>query len=284
MSNQRVPIFYINLASRPDRRQYMEDHLRERGLTATRIDAVPAASLGPDDFNRIRRPWGMTLRPAELACSLSHQLVWRTIVDQNLPAALVLEDDAVLSRRKAEFLDALGPTLPDGIDILKVETGGWNVRLSVNKPVMIGSFEARRLLATHVGASGYILSRDMAECILKDRHSFDEPIDNYLFSRNSALLQRHGVYQLTPAIATQLVYVTHDDTAGQSDLEHLRSTAIERDLDAFKKHRDRERHKATLREMRYLWRELPGLMARGRSIPFADPETPVINPHVESHR
>ena len=66
--------FYINLASRPDRKQHVESQLNTIGITAGR-------------FNAIKLPNGA------LGCSMSHLKCLETAKQQGWPHLLIVEDD-----------------------------------------------------------------------------------------------------------------------------------------------------------------------------------------------
>ena len=67
-------IFYINLESRPDRRNYFENQMKLVGLTATR-------------FNAIKHPIGA------IGCSMSHLELLKFAKINNLDHILIMEDD-----------------------------------------------------------------------------------------------------------------------------------------------------------------------------------------------
>ena len=66
--------FYINLASRPDRKQYVEEQLKIMGINAQR-------------FNAIKLPNGA------LGCSISHLKCLEIAKENNWPHLLIVEDD-----------------------------------------------------------------------------------------------------------------------------------------------------------------------------------------------
>jgi GR25 family glycosyltransferase involved in LPS biosynthesis len=66
--------FYINLASRPDRKQHVEEQLNILGINAER-------------FNAIKLPNGA------LGCSMSHLKCLETAKQNNWPHLLIVEDD-----------------------------------------------------------------------------------------------------------------------------------------------------------------------------------------------
>jgi GR25 family glycosyltransferase involved in LPS biosynthesis len=66
--------FYINLASRPDRKQHVEEQLKILGINAER-------------FNAIKLPNGA------LGCSMSHLKCLETAKENSWPHLLIIEDD-----------------------------------------------------------------------------------------------------------------------------------------------------------------------------------------------
>ena len=66
--------FYINLASRPDRKQHVEEQLKIMGIQAERFNAIKLAN-------------------GALGCSLSHLKCLETAKENNWSHLLVVEDD-----------------------------------------------------------------------------------------------------------------------------------------------------------------------------------------------
>ena len=50
------------------------------------------------DFNRSRKLYGKTITAGEVGCTLSHRKIYKQIVDDNIPYALLLEDDMAIQR------------------------------------------------------------------------------------------------------------------------------------------------------------------------------------------
>ena len=66
--------FYINLASRPDRKQHVEEQLKIMGIPAQRFNAIKLAN-------------------GAVGCSMSHLKCLETAKENNWPHLLVIEDD-----------------------------------------------------------------------------------------------------------------------------------------------------------------------------------------------
>src|SRR5207249_2273941 len=99
-----LPVFYINVASRLDRRRFMEAQFASLGLSAERIEAATPSEISEPD----RRAWcdpsrATWMTEGEFACNLSHLRAWALILERGLTHALILEDDAVLSASLPRF-------------------------------------------------------------------------------------------------------------------------------------------------------------------------------------
>jgi glycosyl transferase, family 25 len=99
-----LPVVVINLPHRTDRWQAVSRRMSEAGLTRLiRAPAVEGARLAgaqiaallssSDAIHDAPRSHLTLTRPA-VGCFLSHLAIWQWIIGENLPRALVLEDDA----------------------------------------------------------------------------------------------------------------------------------------------------------------------------------------------
>lgn len=119
--NTNLPrIVVINLQSSTNRRQAMEAHLQELGLTPTFFDAVDGRKLAEEavasvyDHERAKTThWGELTR-GEIGCALSHRGVWTNLVASGDAGWLVLEDDAVLARDVPSWLGKIPSMVRDG--------------------------------------------------------------------------------------------------------------------------------------------------------------------------
>lgn len=99
-----TPCFVINLDRRPDRWSLAKQRLRQAGFTnVRRISGVDG-----QDPEALRQGWeelgnpaflpqdkDFALRPGKQGCFLSHVKTWKQIRDEQLPYALIFEDDIV---------------------------------------------------------------------------------------------------------------------------------------------------------------------------------------------
>lgn len=215
-----LPIFYINLSSRPDRREHVESQLGALGLTGTRIAAVTAAECG--DIA------GARLSPAELGCSRSHQKVWRLMLEQNISAALILEDDVLLSQQLPAVLD--DPNLLDGVDAIQMETRQTSAMIGRLVPSKAAGIGRGRLMSSSMGSAAYIMTRALAERLVVHPQVDALPLDTLLFGRPGSLFYQARIFQSVPALAIQLDQTVNGrQGAGRSDLDDRRGMFSSRD-------------------------------------------------------
>lgn len=271
--SDRIPVYYINLVSRTDRRDFMESQFARLGIPAERIEAVLRDQIPAEAITMARRPDGtLPIGLEEMACTLSHFAAWQRAIDAGADACAVFEDDGVIARELPRFLLELGPTLPSGVDLLKLETFQQPVRLG-RKALVLGDFEARRLTSTHFGACGYVIARNLAQELISTMPLVPLPIDDYIFALHGHLLRTRGIYQSMPAFAVQLQLVHHSST-DTADLARS-------DLDAARI--DKHRHRPYVRPPRLqrmrqnltrAWRELKAFGLDALSprtvVPFAE--------------
>ena len=129
-----IPIVYINLESRTDRREHMESQLASYGLEATRFNAVANPGFGI---------WG---------CGQSHLAVLKMAQSNGWPQVWILEDDFVFLLSPDEIREQLA-TLPD----FDVFMAAYNMRESsalVDEPEHADKFCRVRYAHT---ASSYMI-------------------------------------------------------------------------------------------------------------------------------
>ncbi len=94
------PVFCISLARAKERREAMRARLNNLGTQYEFVDAVDGATMDAALYesrlrqDKFRRKFGRDMLPGEIGCYLSHYNLWRRIVGEKIPCALVLEDDA----------------------------------------------------------------------------------------------------------------------------------------------------------------------------------------------
>ena len=94
--------FVINLDKNPERLEFMCEQFARLGLEVERFRAHYGKAFTREELrryhSRIRSfiAFQKKMEPPKVAVALSHSEVYQTILDRNLPYALVLEDDIIL--------------------------------------------------------------------------------------------------------------------------------------------------------------------------------------------
>jgi glycosyl transferase family 25 len=162
-------IFIISLKHSAERRALMTARLNELKLPHAFFDAVDGAALDPDtspDYDGLRRRlfFGRDLTRGEIGCTLSHRAVLQKIVDENIPHALILEDDA---RMKDDLPGVLSALMADkNWDMVRFLGRPKTLRDMRDIRPLCGPYSLTRAFGTPGGAYAYLVTRDAAARLL----------------------------------------------------------------------------------------------------------------------
>lgn len=214
-------IFLINLDRDTDRRALMVSQLASLGMDFEIVPAVYGAAMSMEErdrhYNDRKARWrgSRSLTSAEIGCALSHIGVYRAMIDRNITAALILEDDVHLSadlpRFLSEYEDALDVQRKD-VCLLSSPAEGdesaADVRLLVD-----GRY---RKLPYKAGweTSSYILTQAAARALLEELYPVAQVADDW---RRMQRYRVVDVFIVAPALAMQQRLQFVSSTA--SDLE-----------------------------------------------------------------
>lgn len=113
--NPSINVYYINLDDNGSRRYHIENTLRQYGFTnVVRISAIDTRNtdninlvkdyIKPEAYNTLvnnittgKRRSHRELTKGAIGCYLSHLKTYRKIVDENIPYAIIFEDDCSFS-------------------------------------------------------------------------------------------------------------------------------------------------------------------------------------------
>ena len=136
-----MKIFLINLDKRADRLAFVQSQLDAIQLPFERIAAVYGADLTVEqqalfDQKRFVLEQKKAAVPGEIGCAMSHRGIWQQMVQQQLPYALILEDDIHINSKLAAFL--ADKTHYQDFDFLN---------LSANEPYAVAATAQQALIA-----------------------------------------------------------------------------------------------------------------------------------------
>ena len=170
---QPLPIYVVSLERATARRANIKRQLA--GYNYTFFNAIDGWNLTESERQLVDRYIiAHSLKPTESACYLSHMGVWRTIIDQHLPYALIFEDDIVLRKRFRSLL----PKFFEVITYDLVYFGHCFEQRNGTLLHTINSFEIRRSVKPRC-IHAYIISQHGASTFLDylNAHKTRIPID-----------------------------------------------------------------------------------------------------------
>lgn len=187
----------INLPDSKDRLKFQEEQLKRLGLDYEIIRAVSTHYVHEQVHYHLVLGWKRPLLRSEVACYFSHHKIWQLIVKRNKPA-LILEDDALLSRYMPGLLDALeGRT---DCDIVNLEVRSSNKTVGKKPQNLLGDYKLLPLYQDKQGAAGYVIWPSGARLLLEKARTLSPgPADEFI--ANTYELRK---YQLEPAAVIQL--------------------------------------------------------------------------------
>jgi len=175
-----LPIYYINLASDVLRRERMEMELERIQLDGRRLEAIRWTALSDKEQHELysadlnQKQFHLPLVAGEKGCYASHIKAWRTLLDSEYQAMVVLEDDVRFDDRLPSVLNAINDLkLP--WDMIKL-IGREREKVRAQRDLIPGISLVEYARVPSLTA-GYVISRAGAKKLLTSRLPFGRPID-----------------------------------------------------------------------------------------------------------
>lgn len=170
--------FVINLDGSPERLAHIRAELERADIPFVRAPGVRGsdmhASLKPwffDESGRLASP----MKAGEIGCHAAHLSIWQRMVEENISAALVLEDDATFPTTMANLIAAVFAAAPPGWDIVRLSSSPKRTYVPLAR--LTDGFKLVRYSAVPNNTVGYLISLSGAKKVLCPgirRHSIDE--------------------------------------------------------------------------------------------------------------
>jgi glycosyl transferase family 25 len=207
--------FVINLKRRPDRLHTFQQRCPYPHTDIEIVYGFDGKNPSEESKKEQKIKFPSRLQPGARGCWISHLRIWKKIVDQGIPIAMVFEDDVLFSDT---FLDIMGKiVLPDnGI----VYFGGRFVPnfvipsmycLPVNEHISQSNFKNFSNVYHERTTHGYIITLKLAKLFLEIFNNTPEPdaIDQFMIQKLKAL--DIPVYNSIPLLC-------HSPMVGDSDI------------------------------------------------------------------
>lgn len=163
--NRRWPIWVISLTSAKDRREDIAARFSAAKLEFEFLDAIDGRmGLSPEHERMIDRPRtlerdGTPLSNGEYACALSHQAAYLRVIKENLPGAIVFEDDVLLTSGFRNFYEQRDYEAAPMIQLFYFEARIWRGR----GRTLASGVRLHRLAEPAFMTAAYSVSRVAAE-------------------------------------------------------------------------------------------------------------------------
>ncbi|WP_081887832.1 glycosyltransferase family 25 protein [Verrucomicrobium sp. BvORR034] len=158
-----------------------------------------------------------TVSPGNIACALSHVLIWKRILLESLPYTFVFEDDARILKKWSE------PAWPNDTDFVFIgdRVSGLLPTNIETEPQLAAYLQSHRYLplVPGCGTEAYIVTYSGAQKALKIFEELKQPVDLQLLAcAHGTRLTRHSLLKLRSPGApecrisvTPEYYTIHDD-------------------------------------------------------------------------
>jgi len=154
----------VNMSWNPQRLEFMHGQLDPIGISFERFEGIVGADFKGKELRKVFSPvrsliaLRKKMTPQQLGDTLSHNAIYHKMVEGNVPAALIFEDDSVVDPRILEVLSEIERTMdPDRPQVYILNT--WGIDVDDLPP---GIHRVKNAWCT----DGYVITRAGAELML----------------------------------------------------------------------------------------------------------------------
>lgn len=198
------PIFVINLERSPERREHMCAQLEHYQLDYEFFNAIDGECLSDemlswyDDSLREKTQWfPRKLTKNEIACAISHLLIYEKLVKENIQAAIVLEDDVVINDDFYQIMNRQA-LFPKAYELLYYHHGKAKYyptcrKIYKNYKIVRYRRQSKYSKRSITYTSAYQITRDGAFKLLRHGYPIAMPADIFLGHLNIHHVKAYGV-------------------------------------------------------------------------------------------
>ncbi len=182
----QIHAFVLHLARAEKRRANAHAVLASCGVEGEIWPAVDGAKLTEAQIAECYHPgqfaprYPFHLKTGEVGCFLSHRSIWQAIVDRDLDAGLVFEDDSALDIDTFSAVLDLAKKYIDRLGYIQFQTRPVSGHTDVIETVSDIKLTVPRV--SPVRATAQLISREAAKLLAQKAQVFDRPVDTYVQS------------------------------------------------------------------------------------------------------
>lgn len=234
--------YVISLISATQRREHIQQEFDKNLVKFKFFDAI-TPEIAVDLVEQMGLNYNNNyLSQGELACLMSHILLWKKASDENLPYITIFEDDIYLGENANIFLNN-NDWFKQNWDVIKLEVTQPKVIISSYSELEMDGRSIHELDYPHLGAGGYIISNACAKKLLEHISSMEFllPADEILF-RDFVNSDVHRVFQMIPALCVQDIITMNGNEKSnfKSYLVHERDIRMKKEKHNFFQKLNRE--------------------------------------------
>lgn len=195
-------VFVISLDDAHERRKRMQEVMQKAQVSFEFFDAVRGKNVTQAQKQRFALQQDLLLNAAEIGCLLSHVNIWQKMVDENIEAALLAEDDIHVGHSFKSVLTQIN--IPkETLALFRLETHMAVMNASRVPLQTIGKIGIHQIFNCHAGTAGYIINRATALYLLGQVKNMRLAIDSELFDPARQTITGVKVYQCIPGVVVQ---------------------------------------------------------------------------------
>lgn len=224
--------YVISLTTAESRRKHIVQEFGEYDIPFTFFNALTPSVKLDMAISKVAPALAHTkkLSSGEKACFMSHLILWKKCIDDNLPYIGIFEDDILLSKNAWQFMKdekwlSESPIATDAF-VIRLET--FLMPVNLKKQKKISSLFKRQFMlldSVHFGTAGYIISQPAAKTLLSEFFTLTskqvDAIDILMFG-NLINHPELSIYQLSPAICIQEQQYNKENSQLRSQLQEAR--------------------------------------------------------------
>lgn len=184
MTQAQPSIFIINMDKDVNRRETMRTRAEAAGLLFEFVQAISGRDMSVEEIDRCydsakrKRYFGRDMTIGEIGCLMLHRKIYEKVVAENIPYAVILEDDVVF---ESDIYKVLVTILEAPIkwDIVRFLSHSKVYKRGFRNIIPLGNtrYQFSRSPAAPAGAYGYLISYHAAEVMLKHMQRNWLPVD-----------------------------------------------------------------------------------------------------------
>lgn len=160
--------FVLNLEHNTERKKYMQNLLKGIPIDYEFFPAVYGRNIENIsevyDSELAQKKSKRQLNAGEIGCALSHKAIYKKMIDENIPQALILEDDISLSSYFYSVYKALSE-IKIGNKIVLLGTMSTKKKWKIWKNQLTADHSMYLVLNNYGGTYGYVIGLDAAKKI-----------------------------------------------------------------------------------------------------------------------